>query len=166
MRSYFSMISYEDQVRNHPYYSRAAIAALDTFIELLDSPFTNTNEFDDDNQPISAAEKKKMAKKLRKKQQQEQDASAAATANASKDKKSIVDTDPKGLKHIENVDFVAEALKFCILLQEFCPKTVDVWVYSADIYLRQGISLVIQQHSNHRKPVVGSQKYVQDQISR
>ena len=128
------MLSWEDKLRSHPYFVRAARNAITIYVRLYDDPrlATATPELDS----LDAAEKKKAIKKAKKaaKKQEEQNATPE-TKNAKKD------DDPMGEALVKTDKPLEEALKFLKPLQELSPSLLETQLLAFDVHFRRGIFL-------------------------
>jgi len=142
MRAYVEMVRWEDQLREHPFYSRAALAAIDLYIKMHDKPLSNgTNGADETEE--DAAERKKAAKKARKEAQKaEREALAKknepnkATKEGDNDPKKK-DDDPDGAKLAATTEPMTDAMKFLTPLLQFSPKSIDAQVAGFEVYFRR-----------------------------
>lgn len=141
VRAYVDMIRWEDNLREHPFFTRAAIGAIKEYIKLHDKPLDTANGAEDDE---AALERKKAAKKARKAAQQaERDAAAkkaepnkAVPADSAVAKK--VDEDPNGVKLAETKEPLTDAMKFLNPLLEFAPKLIEGQLVGFEVYFRRG----------------------------
>ncbi|KAK2681404.1 hypothetical protein RAB80_003197 [Fusarium oxysporum f. sp. vasinfectum] len=114
IRAYIDMMRWEDHVRDHPFFSRAALDAIEVYLKLADKPSANGINGADGEDAEDALAKKKAAKKARKEQQRLEKEAAELQAkqdpNKGKDKDGEVkkqDDDPFGLKLAETTDPLA-----------------------------------------------------------
>lgn len=147
IRAYVNMIRWEDNLREHPFFVRAALSAIKICLLLNDRPeLGKTGELDGLNGD-NAAEKKKAAKKARKdaeKAEAERKAAAAKksvptkTDDGAEAKKE--DQDPQGLTLVKTVAEkpLDEAMKYLTPLLELSPKNVDVQIAGFEVYIRRG----------------------------
>lgn len=143
IRAYVEMMKWEDHLREHPFYSRAALSAVKVYLKIHDKPLSNgangvTNGDDD------AAEKKKAAKKARKEAQKAERDAAAKKAEPNKAKEpegtvKKVDEDPEGVKLAATTEPLVDALKFLNPLLEFSPKNIDAQLAGFEVFIRKGI---------------------------
>lgn len=148
IRAYVDMIRWEDHLRQHPFYSRAAISAIKIYTELFDRPelahgVTN-------GEGMSDADKKKAVKKAKKEQEkQEADkkaaAAAKATATATDAETKKEDSDPQGLELISTKDPLAEAMKYLTPLLEQSPLNINAQLAGFEVYTRRSKSIRIQR---------------------
>jgi N-alpha-acetyltransferase 15/16, NatA auxiliary subunit len=127
------LLFWEDRLRSHPFYARAAKNAISIYIRLYDNPHLANEppEVDGLNDP----ERKKAAKKAKKaaKKQEEQ----STTANESKDAKK--DDDPRGEALVKTEKPLEEAVKFLKPLQELSPTLLETQLLAFDVHFRRGL---------------------------
>ncbi|KAL4814845.1 NMDA receptor-regulated protein 1-domain-containing protein [Aspergillus spinulosporus] len=148
IRAYVDMVRWEDRLREHPFYSRAALSAIKAYILLHDQPdlahgpLPEINGADGDD-----AERKKALKKAKKEQQRleklEQEKREAARKAAANPKSSDgevkkEDPDPLGNKLAQTQEPLKEALKFLTPLLEHCPKNIEAQCLGFEVHLRRG----------------------------
>src|ERR1700730_9250180 len=125
------MVRWEDHLREHTFYTRAALSAIQVYIKIHDKPLSNgtngvAHEDEDD-----AAERKKAAKKARKEAQKAERDAAAKKVEPNKPTKEVevvgkkVDDDPEGIKLAATTNPMQDAMKFLHPLLEFSPKNID-----------------------------------------
>ncbi|KAI8994648.1 NMDA receptor-regulated protein 1-domain-containing protein [Pilobolus umbonatus] len=140
LRAYVSALRWEDKIRAHPYYLKAAKGAVQAYIALSDKSLEK-DEFDGTN--MTEADKKKARNKARKaamKAQQEQEAKKAqAKEDASKNKhdKKPTDLDPEGDSYLHTENPLEDALQFVKPLELISPDSAEVNALGFDIYIRQ-----------------------------
>lgn len=144
IRAYVDMVQWEDHVRDHPFYSRAALDAIGIYLMMADNPSTNgTNGAGDENEDDALA-KKKAAKKARKEQQRLEREATEKQAKQDPNKASLVgeakkkDDDPLGLKLAATTDPLAEATKFLCPLLQACPRSIEAQLAGLEVYKRRG----------------------------
>lgn len=149
IRAYVDMLQWEDRIREHPTYSRAALDAVAIHLERHDRAANAALNGEDPNGE-DAAERKKAAKKAAKeRQKQEREAAErAAKKDPNKGKESAPREldDPTGQKLLEGEPLTA-AMKYLTHLLEFSPKNLDAQLAGFDVYLRRSKS-----SSKTRKP--------------
>ncbi|KAG2204981.1 hypothetical protein INT47_002605 [Mucor saturninus] len=140
LRSYVDTLRWEDKLRAHPFYLKAAKGAVQAYLALADKP-AGTDEFDEAN--MSEADKKKARNKARKaalKAQQDQEAKKAQEkddAVKQKHDKKPVDLDPEGEKYANTEKPLEDALVFVKPLELLAPQNVEVHALGFEIYIRQ-----------------------------
>lgn len=147
IRAYVDMIRWEDNLREHPFFSRAAIAGAKAYMMLYDKPqLANgswTNGINGGSDKLDAAERKKAQKKARKEQQKQdqleaEKRDAKKTASVGQDgeiKKE--DKDSAGLQLLKTSEPLTEAMKFVTPLLEFSPKNIDAQHVGFEIFFRR-----------------------------
>ncbi|KAM7189518.1 N-alpha-acetyltransferase 15, NatA auxiliary subunit [Rhypophila sp. PSN 637] len=148
IRAYVDMIRWEDRVREHPFYFRAALNAVKLYLLMHDKPHASNGVNGADGQKGDAAEKKKAAKKAKKEAQKaEREAAEKASkqdpnkASSSKTKDNEdakkKDDDPNGLKLAATSTPLEDAMKFLGPVLEFNPKNIDGQIAGFDVYIRR-----------------------------
>ncbi len=154
IRTYIDMVRWEDRLREHPFYTRAALDAARIYLQMHDHPAGSLlNGTHHETNGDGAAEKKKAAKKAKKEAQKaereaaekaaKQDPNKAsnqkgkqADAEATKKK----DEDPLGLKLAETSDPLGEALKFVAPMLQFSPQNIEAQVVGFELFIRRSES--------------------------
>jgi peptide alpha-N-acetyltransferase len=146
IRAYIDMLRWEDHLREHPFFTRAAISAVKIYLKLADNPDlgdpAKTSPFDH----LEPAERKKAEKKAKKEQEKrekeeaERKAAAAKKANATAadgEAKKKEDTDPAGLTLLQTKDPLSASLRFLSPLLEFSPKNLEAQNVGFEVHLRR-----------------------------
>ena len=147
IRAYVDMIRWEDHLREHPFFSRAAIAAARTYVLLHDQPHlakaSLTNGVNGEEDKESRADRKKAQKKARKEQEKKEreeaekkDAKKTAGASADGEVKKE-DPDPTGQKLLQTSDPLGDAMRFINPLLEFSPRTIEAQQAGFEVFLRR-----------------------------
>ena len=143
IRAYVEMIKWEDILREHPFYTRAALSAIDIYIKIHDKPLTNGTNGTVDANGVDATERKKAAKRARKEAQKaERDAVAKKnepnrpTPSADGDAKKK-DDDPEGLKLAATTEPMTDAMKFLTPMLQFSPKNIVAQIAGFEVYIRR-----------------------------
>jgi N-alpha-acetyltransferase 15/16, NatA auxiliary subunit len=144
IRAYIDMIRWEDRLREHPFFSRAAISASKLYIMLHDNPNLSKG-FDETRIPgwdkMNENDRKKSLKKLKKAQEDEHRKQAEKATppkkNAGLEGKKE-DSDPNGIKLLETKSPLDDAMPFVNFLVEYSPKNIKAQLISFDVYLRRG----------------------------
>lgn len=140
LRAYVSALRWEDKLRAHPFYLKAAKGAVEAYLALADKP-KETEEIDETN--MTEAEKKKARNKARKaalKAQQDAEAKKIQIkeeAAKQKHDKKPVDEDPEGDKYLSTTKPLEDALQFVKPLELLAPFNVEVHALGFEIYIRQ-----------------------------
>lgn len=145
IRAYVDMLRWEDRIREHPFYSRAALDAVALYVKRHDRAAAALAEGDVINGE-DAAERKKAAKKAnREKQRLEREAAERAAKkdpNAGKGGKDGANRqidDIAGLKLLE-AEPLSAAMKYVSHLLQFSPKNIHAQLAGFDVYLRRSTS--------------------------
>lgn len=148
IRAYVDMVRWEDHIREHPFYTRAALAAVKLYISMHDGNSSPNGVNGNDANGDDAAERKKAAKKARKDAQKaerdaaervaKQDPNKPKKAGADEPKK--VDEDPSGLKLAATEQPLVDATKFLAHLLQYSPKHIDAQIAGFEVYIRRGKS--------------------------
>ncbi|KAI5462907.1 NMDA receptor-regulated protein 1-domain-containing protein [Mariannaea sp. PMI_226] len=142
VRAYIDMIRWEDHLRDHPFFSRAALDAVGIYLKLADKPSENGVNGTSDA-PEDAAAKKKAAKKAKKELQRQEREALERQAKQDPNKSSKdgevkkKDEDPLGLKLAETTDPLGEAMKFINHLLQFSPKNIDAQFAGFEVYMQR-----------------------------
>jgi tetratricopeptide (TPR) repeat protein len=148
IRAYIDMVRWEDQLRSHPFFTRAAIQAVELYLRLADDPrMSNPGQADLDK--LDPADRKKAEKKARKDREKaekieaEKKAAAAAKATAKADdgETKKEDTDPAGEKLLQTKEPLEVALRFLRPMLELSPLNVEAQNVGFEVYLRRGMFL-------------------------
>lgn len=152
IRAYIDMIRWEDRSREHPFYSRAAIAATRVYLHLHDHPDAakKTEALADGmngSADPKALKKAKQQEERREAERREADRKAAAKkSNQGQDgEQKKLDEDPKGKKLLETKDPLGEATKFMAPLVELGQSDLEVQQVCFEVYMRRG---ELGPHSN------------------
>lgn len=149
VRAYIDMVRWEDQLREHPFYSRAALDAVKIYLNIHGHQGVNgTNGVDEAAvNGDDAAERKKAAKKAKKEAQKAEREAAEKAAKQDPNKAGAkakdaepakkVDEDPNGLKLAATTDPLGEATKFLGPLLQFSPKNIDAQIAGFEVFMRR-----------------------------
>lgn len=190
IRAYIDLVRWEDRIREHPFFTRAALDAARLYVSMYDSAQAATNgaataadgakggaATNGTSDADAAAEKKKAAKKAKKEAQKaereaaekaaKQDpnkgksaAAAAADAEGAAKKK---DEDPQGLKLAATADPLGEATKFIAPVLQFSPKNLDGQIVGFEIYRRRGKFLLALRCLKAAQALAPENEQVQEQ---
>ncbi|CEJ83054.1 Putative Protein prenyltransferase [[Torrubiella] hemipterigena] len=141
IRAYIDMIRWEDHVHDHPFFTRAALDAVDLYVSMADKAAAKPNG---EETAEEALEKKKAAKKAKKEmerlerealeQQAKQDPNKALNQDGEPKKK---DEDPLGLTLAATEDPLGAAMRFLTPLLTASPKSIDAQIAGYDVYARR-----------------------------
>ncbi|KAK8879638.1 tetratricopeptide [Apiospora arundinis] len=139
IRAYVDMVRWEDHVRDHPFYSRAALGAVKLYLDMYDGK-TLTDGINGDDKNGDAAERKKAAKKARKAEREAAEKAAKQDPNKAKavvDETKKKDDDPDGLKLAATTEPLVEATKFLVHLLTYTPKNLEAQLAGFEVYMRR-----------------------------
>lgn len=151
IRAYIDMVRWEDKLREHPFYTQAALGAIDIYLKIADAPPTNgANGTDADD----VSERKKAAKKARKAAQKaEQEAAQKKQEHPNKpvkegDENKKVDDDPNGHKLAATSEPLSDAMKFLTPVLQFSPELIEGQIAGFEIYIRRSKLMPSPSHSH------------------
>lgn len=145
IRAYVDMMRWEDHLREHPFFTRAAISAARIYVMLHDQPDLAHAKMTNgvNGEKMDGAERKKAQKKAKKdleKQAKEEaerkDSKKPAAVDQNGDPKKE-DKDPKGEKLLQTSEPLLEAMKFITPLLEFSPKNIQAQQVGFEVFLRR-----------------------------
>lgn len=148
IRAYVSMVRWEDHLREHPFFSRAALDAVKVYIKMFEDKETMANGVNGsaDANGEDAAERKKAAKKARKEAQKAEREAAEKAAKqdpnkaksvAAADENKKKDDDPNGTKLAATQDPLGDATKFMQHLLAYSPKNIEAQLAGFELYMRR-----------------------------
>lgn len=143
IRAYVEMIRWEDRLRDHPFFSGAALSAIELYLKIHDKPLSNGMNGTGEDTPEDAVERKKAAKKARKEAQKAEREALAKKNEANKVVKDAdgetkkKDDDPDGVKLAATTEPLTDAMKFLNPLLQFSPKSIDAQIAGFEVYIRR-----------------------------
>lgn len=153
VRAYLDLIRWEDQLREHPFFTRAALRAVEIYTALHDGPSLAGPQVDGDIDldKLDPVERKKVLKKAKKDQEKrekveadriESERKALLKNKTKKDPEDVkpVDEDPNGNKLVETQTPLEDAMPYVIALLDFSPKLIKAQFAGFDIYIRKSES--------------------------
>jgi peptide alpha-N-acetyltransferase len=148
IRAYVDMVRWEDHIREHPFYTRAALAAVNLYISMFENKLLPNGVNGSTTNGEEATERKKAAKKARKEAQKAEREAAEKSAKQDPNKaKPVVDEtkkkdeDPSGLKLAATTEPLVEATKFLFYLLQYSPKYIDAQIAGFEVYIRRGMQV-------------------------
>jgi peptide alpha-N-acetyltransferase len=161
IRAYIDMIRWEDHIRDHPFFTRAAISAIKIYLILAtQQELVRADETSEASQEITKERKKaeKKAKKaLEKLKKEEEDRKAAAAKKATpkkvdEDEVKKEDLDPLGIKLTETKEPLEASLRFLTPLLEFSPKNIEAQNIGFEVHFRRGTTptMVLANSTNEQ----------------
>ncbi len=143
MRAYVEMMRWEDRLQEHPFFSRAALSAVDIYLKMHDKPLSNGTNGTNGESADDALERKRAAKKARKAAQKAEQEALAKKNEPNKvvrdqdgDPKKK-DDDPDGVKLAATTEPLVDVMKFLTPLLQFSPKNIDAQIAGFEVYLRR-----------------------------
>lgn len=143
IRAYIDMIRWEDHVHDHPFFTRAALEAVDLYVQMADKAAAAANGTGEED-PEEALARKKAAKKAKKElermereaieAQAKQDPNKAVNQDGEPKKK---DEDPLGLTLAATEEPLEAALKFLEPMLAASPKSIDAQLAGFEVQLRR-----------------------------
>ncbi|KAJ0387008.1 hypothetical protein COL922a_003159 [Colletotrichum nupharicola] len=169
IRAYIDMVRWEDHLRDHPFYSKAALEAIKIYLERADRPATNgaNGAANGDD----GSERKKAAKKAKKEQQrlEREAAERAAKQDPNKGKASEEpkkkDDDPLGLKLLD-AEPLSAAMRFVTTLLQFSPQNIEAQFAGFDVYLRRKKYILALRSLNAARALDESNAGVQERAQK
>ncbi|GLB39170.1 putative N-terminal acetyltransferase A, auxiliary subunit [Lyophyllum shimeji] len=147
---YMKLIKWEDHLRSHPAYVKAALSASRIYVAVHDDPSIASAAT---SAPLTDAEKKakKKAKKAAQKVQEDNKKAAAPSAHEDKGLEAgpAKDDDPEGLKLLSVDDPLERAAKLLQPLHNLVTDNIDVWIVIYDVAIRRKKFLQAVKALNH-----------------
>ncbi|CAD6506337.1 BgTH12-07263 [Blumeria graminis f. sp. triticale] len=141
IRAYIDMIRWENKLREHPFYARAALSAINIYTQMHDVRLgksvngdTNANNSTVGNKKTSKKSNKDFKKAERESASKNNDPNKAKAARKEEVKK---DDDPDGSKLASSTDPMKDAMKFLLPLIQFRSKGIDVQLAAFEVYIRR-----------------------------
>jgi hypothetical protein len=149
IRAYVDMMRWEDRLREHPFYARAAIPAIKIYLMLYDNPDLQHGSLANGAgslEGLNANDRKKALKKMKKEQERLQKEEAdrreaekkpakKGTGGDGEPKKE--DSDPQGIALLETKSPLDDAAKFLSPLLEFSPRNMHAQNAGFEVYIRR-----------------------------
>lgn len=154
LRSYVSMLKFQDRLHSHPYFHKSAAAAIRCYMKLYDSPPKSTTEEEDEMSKLLPAQRRKLRQKQRKEEarikkeaeeKHEVEANSGASKSGKRQNPKVVDLDPNGEKLLQVEDPLSEATKYLKLLQNNSAKSLETHILSFDLNMRKQKTLLALQ---------------------
>ncbi|KAF1946076.1 NMDA receptor-regulated protein 1 [Clathrospora elynae] len=149
IRAYIDMVRWEDHLRDHPFYTRAATQAIDLYLQLADNPQLSSADQTglDKLDPTERKKAEKKAKKEREKAEKaeaDRKAAAAAKATAKGDdgETKKEDPDPNGEQLLQTKEPLEVALKFLRPMLELSPLIIEAQNAGFEVYIRRNKHLL------------------------
>ena len=155
IRAYIDMVRWEDHLREHPFFTRAAISATKAYILLHEKPHLAHGNLPNgvNGTSMDANERKKAARKAKKAQEKQEqveaekkDAKKTAGANPEGEQKKE-DKDPEGRLLVQTAEPLNDAMKFVTPMLEFSPKSLEAQKACFEVFLRRSMSMRTHAHA-------------------
>ncbi|KAI0426834.1 tetratricopeptide [Xylaria sp. FL1042] len=175
IRAYVDMIRWEDKLREHPFYTRAALGAIAAYLGIHDSKLVMNGVNGSANGTVEdGAEKKKAFKKAKKDAQKAEREAAEHAAKQDPNKPKAAptsdnvkkDDDPLGLKLASTEQPLVEATKFLLPILQFSPKNIDGQVAGFEVYIRREKYILALQCLNAALTIDATNPVVHEQAVR
>lgn len=147
IRAYIDMMRWEDKLREHPFYTRAAINAVKIYVLLHDHPDLagSLPNGGIDLSNLDTNERKKAMKKAKREQERQQKEEAERREAEKKQTKKLgadgepkkEDADPNGTKLVSTQTPLDDTMKYLVPLLEFSPKNVEAQNVGFEVYIRR-----------------------------
>jgi tetratricopeptide (TPR) repeat protein len=151
IRAYIDMLKWEDSLRSHPMFARAALGAIGAYIKLADTPCLAQGALQNGDAAkyakMTDAERKRAIKKAKKDAQkaQERAAALAAVKKEEKNKNAQVaegevkkeDTDPHGIALARTETPLEDAAKWLKPLLEMSPERLEAQIAGFEVQIRR-----------------------------
>ncbi|KAJ7512093.1 NMDA receptor-regulated protein 1-domain-containing protein [Mycena galericulata] len=135
---YLNLLTWEDRLRSHPAYVKAALSASRIFVSVHDDPSIATAATASAQLTDAQKKAKKKAKKAAQKTQE--DAKKAAPQSNNDDKglePTPKDDDPDGSKLLQCTDPLERAAKLLKPLASLAETNIEVWIATYDVAVRR-----------------------------
>lgn len=147
VRAYIEMLQWEDRLRSHPFYARAALQAVQIYILLHDrsqAPHSALLNGTVNGDHETASERKKAHKKAKREQQKKEKTEAAqanenqasATAKGTKTPHKV-ETDPTGSQFAQTAEPLKGATRFLQPLLDLCPGLIESQLLGFELLFRR-----------------------------
>ena len=143
IRAYVDLIRWEDNLRAHPYFTRAALGAIRTYVLLHDEPDlvhgpvpvgTSSQEPDSDERKRALKKAKREQQKLEKAEAEKQKAQRTGRLGGETKKE---DPDPLGATLAQSKQPLKDAMKFLTPLLDASPKNIEAQLAGFEVYIRR-----------------------------
>ncbi|KAJ7057790.1 NMDA receptor-regulated protein 1-domain-containing protein [Mycena amicta] len=138
MNIYLNLLTWEDRLRSHPAYVKAALSASNIFVAVHDNPSLATDAAASGQLTDAQKKAKKKAKKAAQKVQEE---AKKATQTKNNEDKGLEppanDDDPDGAKLLQCSDPLERAAKLLKPLTTLAESNIEVWIAVYDVSSRR-----------------------------
>jgi peptide alpha-N-acetyltransferase len=143
IRAYIDMIRWEDHAYDHPFYTRAALDAIEIYVTMADKAAASQANGSAEADEEEALAQKKAAKKAKKEQQRLEREAAEKQAKQDPNKTTPdgeaakKDNDPLGLTLASTTEPLAVAMKFLNPMLQASPKCIEAQLAGFEVYMRR-----------------------------
>ncbi|KAG6836733.1 hypothetical protein H0H93_004139 [Arthromyces matolae] len=150
---YTKLVQWEDRLRSHPGYIKAALSASQIYLSIHDDPSIAKAIVSSPQLTDAEKKAKKKAKKAAQKVQEEPKKGSAPSANEDKglEPAQPKDDDPEGIKLIDVSDPLEQAAKLLQPLTTLVKDNIDIWITVYDVAIRRKKVLQALQALNHAR---------------
>lgn len=157
LRAYIGLLRLEDKLRNHQFYFKAAMTAIEIYLHLHDHPLSDSDQDkNQDTENLSPSELKKLRNKQRKAAKKAQQAQEKQKAEHDKKEAAVKkqgDGELDGPKEEELLpeklarpeEPLEQCIRFLKPLQTFTSDRIETHVSAYEIYSRKGKPLLMLQ---------------------
>jgi N-alpha-acetyltransferase 15/16, NatA auxiliary subunit len=149
LRSYVSLLRFEDEVYGQSYFCEAAGGIIRIYLHLYDHPVQDEDE-EPDYTKMNAAEKKKAKaiarkkKKASEKKEAELQSKKEDNGNQKGIKPAVTEEDPFGKQYLKK-EPLEEAKKLSAMLTKYAPNKLETWILQYDVAIRRKKALMALQ---------------------
>jgi N-alpha-acetyltransferase 15/16, NatA auxiliary subunit len=150
VRAYIDMMRWEDHLREHPFFTRAAISAIRIYVSLFDNPdlaHSSGMNGSVNLEGLDANNRKKALKKAKKEQERQDKIDAGKREAEKKNQKKSGDAeakkedpDPNGAKLLETPSPLDDAMPYVSFLLERSPKNIESQTAGFEVFLRKSMT--------------------------
>ncbi|KAF2401347.1 N-terminal acetyltransferase catalytic subunit [Trichodelitschia bisporula] len=179
IRAYVDMMRWEDQLRSHPFFTRAALPAIKIYVMLHDNPDLSHGHLANGSiklEGLDAAERKRALKKAKREQERLEKAEAEKREAEKKQTKKTgtggdgepkkEDPDPHGFQLLQTPAPLDEAVKFLTPLLEFAPKNITAQNAGFEVFIRRNKPLLAVKCLRAAKSLDPEDPVVHEQLIR
>ncbi|KAJ3799767.1 NMDA receptor-regulated protein 1-domain-containing protein [Lentinula aff. detonsa] len=138
---YLNVLDWEDHLRSHPSYIKAALAASRIYVDIFDDPKLASGNVDGDATDAEKKAKKKAKKAQKEKEDAAKKAAAAAPATSTNEDKGLdvpyKDDDPDGMKLLSTPEPLELAWKLLQPLTTLAQDNIEVLIAIYDVAIRR-----------------------------
>jgi N-alpha-acetyltransferase 15/16, NatA auxiliary subunit len=137
IRTYVDMLRWEDKLREHPFYVRAATQAIKIYISLFDKPHLATAGNSNVNGTVSKKNKKSKREREKAEQEKKDADKKAPTKKGTDGETRKEDPDPEGWSLLNTKTPLDEAVTYLNPLLELSAENINVQKIGFEVYIRR-----------------------------